>query len=219
MSLTLVYEEKVAHLRFDDGKRNVFSLESIEALQTALDEVEASAKALVWSGRTGCFSAGFDLKIMSGDDLDAREALVTKGGELVERIFDFPLPVVLAVTGHALALGAVFLNCADKRIGETGDFKLGLNETAIGMVLPVYAIEPALWRLPKVSQFESIVASYIHDPESAVAAGFLDEVVMEGAAVDRALLHADRFSALPTEAFSANKRAVRAATLERMRRL
>ena len=213
MSLTLEFQENVAVLTHDDGKRNVFSPDAIRDFNEALDEVEAKSASLMWLGRDGCFSAGFDLKVISSGDADAAAAMVKAGGELAFRIFTFPHPVVCAVTGHCLALGSVMLVCADKRIGIEGDYKYGLNETD----LPAFGYEPAVYRLAEAHRFESIVAAQIHSPESAMAAGFLDEVVPSAALVDRAMEHASRLGALPQRAFAANKLLSRSIPIERIR--
>ena len=217
MSLTLDFQDHVALLTHDDGKRNVFSPDAIRDFNEALDEVEAKSASLLWVGREGCFSAGFDLKVVTGGDADAAAAMVKAGGELAFRIFIFPHPVVCAVTGHCLALGSVMLVCADKRIGMAGDFKYGLNETAIDMDLPAFGYEPAVYRLSEAHRFESIVAAQIHSPESALAAGFLDEVAAPEALIDRAMAHASRLGALPQRAFAANKLLSRSIPIERIR--
>ena len=53
-----------------------------------------------------------------------------------------------ACTGHSVAAGAILLMAGDLRIGAEGDFKIGLNETAIGLPLPAYAIALAQARMP-----------------------------------------------------------------------
>ena len=217
MSLTLDFQDHVALLTHDDGKRNVFSPDAIRDFNEALDEVEAKSASLLWAGREGCFSAGFDLKVVTGGDADAAAAMVKAGGELAFRIFTFPHPVVCAVTGHCLALGSVMLVCADKRIGMAGDFKYGLNETAIDMDLPAFGYEPAVYRLSEAHRFESIVAAQMHSPEAAWAAGFLDEVAAPEALIDRAMAQASRLGALPQRAFAANKLLSRSIPIERIR--
>ena len=76
---------------------------------------------------------------------------------------------------------------------------------------------PAVYRLDEAHRFESIVAAQIHSPESAMAAGFLDEVVPTTALVDRAMGHASRLGALPQRAFAANKLLSRSIPIERIR--
>ena len=79
MALHLEFQDNVAVLRHDDGKRNVFSPESIRDFNDALDEIEAKKAALMWMGREDCFSAGFDLKVVKSGDADAAAAMVQAG--------------------------------------------------------------------------------------------------------------------------------------------
>ena len=46
------------------------------------------------------------------------------GFELAERMLGFPVPVVVACTGHALAMGSFLLCSGDYRIGAEGEFKI-----------------------------------------------------------------------------------------------
>jgi enoyl-CoA hydratase len=91
---------------------------------------------------------------------------------------DFPTPVILGVTGHALAMGALLCLSADYRIGVEGDFKLGLNEVAIGMTLPWFGVELARDRLAKTHFNQAVGLARLYDPAAAVTAGFLDEAVV-----------------------------------------
>src|SRR3990172_8491307 len=82
-----------------------------------------------------------------------------------------PLPIVVACTGHALAMGAVLLTAADERLGARGDFKIGLNETAIGMTLPRSAVEIVRERLSKRHFERAVVRAEIYAPDGPVDAG------------------------------------------------
>ena len=99
-------------------------------------------------GRSGRFCAGFDLNTIQ-ESPDAARRLVAGGAELVARLAASPLPIVVGCGGHALAMGALLLLGADVRIGAEGEFKLGLNEVAIRMTLPAFAIELAGERLSR----------------------------------------------------------------------
>ena len=100
-------------------------------------------------GREGKFSGGFDLGVMMADDLSATINLVANGGELVRTLYGCSVPVVAACTGHALAAGALMLLGSDVRIGADVPAKIGLNEVAIKMVLPDWALTIAIERLSK----------------------------------------------------------------------
>ncbi|MEO1406880.1 MAG: enoyl-CoA hydratase-related protein, partial [Pseudomonadota bacterium] len=62
--LSLTIENDIAHIHLDDGKANALSFDMLDAIQGALDDAEANAKAIVFSGRAGRFCAGFDLSVM-----------------------------------------------------------------------------------------------------------------------------------------------------------
>jgi enoyl-CoA hydratase len=173
----------------DDGKANALNHEMIDALRDALRSAEGDSRALVLAGRPGRFSAGFDLSIMTAGP-DAAMPLLQAGADLAIDLYLARVPVVLAVTGHALAMGAIVLMAADVRIGTEGAFKIGMNEVAIGMPVPRFATELARDRLAKTHFVPAIQHAQVYDPAGAVHAGYLDRVVAEGEALDAAVAHA-----------------------------
>jgi len=140
--------DRVARIQLDDGKANALGHAAIEALRAALARAEREAGAVLLLGREGRFSGGFDLAVM-GAGIDAIRALVRAGGELFLHCLELRVPVVAGCAGHAVAGGALLVLAADYRVGARGNFKLGLSEVALGMSLPLYAIELARLRLSK----------------------------------------------------------------------
>ena len=209
-------EEKVAVIEMDDGKVNAISHSMIEAINRALDRAEKEAKAIVLCGRAGRFSGGFDLGVMRGGAEQAR-ALVGKGAELALRLYGFSLPVVIACTGHAIAMGAVLLLSADTRLGAEGDFKIGLNEVSIGLPLPPFALRLAEARLSKRHLVRATLEAEIYAPSRAVDAGFLDRVTSPVALAVEALAEANRLATLDPSAFQATKIGLRCDTIARIR--
>ncbi len=210
-------EGRVAALRFDDGKANALSHAAIDGLNAALDRAEKEAGAVLLAGRAGCFSAGFDLPTMKAGP-DAVRSLVSAGAELLLRVYEAPLPIVMACSGHALAMGAVLLLGSDFRIGAAGDFKIGLNEVSIRMTLPLFAVEIARDRLSRRHFHRSVIQAEIYRPEGAVDAGYLDRIVPTERLAEEALAEATRLAGLPRGAFSETKRRARGASAERIRR-
>ncbi len=219
MSDAVVYElqDSVAVVRVDDGKANAFSFALIDALHAALDRAEKEAKAVAWIGRAERFSGGFDLGVMRSGDIAAVGKLVAAGGRLALRLYEAPLPIVLGCTGHALAMGAVALLAADLRVGALGDFKIGLNEVAIGLTLPTFAIELAHERLSPRHLQRAAVLAEIYDGPGALEAGFLDLLApadkVEGVAIEAA----SRLAGLHLGAHHATKRRIRKAALAVLR--
>jgi enoyl-CoA hydratase len=183
-------QDGVAVLRMDDGKANAISHEMAGAIEHRLDQALADAVgAVVILGRPGRFCAGFDLATMQAGVDDARE-LLRVGGDLALRLYTFSTPVVLGVTGHALAMGAILLMATDVRIGAAGSFKIGMNELLIGMPVPRFATELSDDRLSRRHVDAAVNLATIFDPDGAAEAGFLDRVVapddVEPIAIERA---------------------------------
>ena len=208
--------DQVAVVRLDDGKANALSHEVIAALQAALDGAEREAAAVLLVGRDKRLCAGFDLGAMTASPESARR-LVESGAELMLRLYGFPLPVVVACTGHALAAGAILLLAADCRIGAAGDFKIGLNEVSIRLTLPVFAVELARDRLSKRHFTAAATQARIYDPIGATDAGYLDRTAPAATLFDTAFEEARRLGGLPQPAFRKTKDRERAATIARIR--
>ncbi|MEH6585341.1 MAG: crotonase/enoyl-CoA hydratase family protein [Halioglobus sp.] len=203
-----VEEEKYSLITLDDGKVNAVSFALLEQLNLALDQAEAAGKVVIITGRPGKFSAGFDLSVM-GQGGEQVLKLVGGGADIAKRLLQFPTPVVLAVTGHALAMGAIMLMTADYRIGIAGDYKLGLNEVAIGMSMPRFGVEIARARLDPAHFELSVNCAHLYDAEGAVEAGYLDEAVDVGQLKSRAISMAERLSGLNMQAHKNTKDRVR----------
>lgn len=216
MSVTLTMEHDVALITIDDGKKNVITHDSLEELESSLDQAEREAKAVVLAGRPGSFCAGFDLATMTGDDPSAARALGNRGGAMAIRLFSFPKPLIAACTGHAFTIGAIWLCGCDTRIGEEGEFKFGMRETAMGMVLPDWAQIPLKERLSPAHFLPAVTQSKIYDPQGAHEAGFLDTLVPSGQAVQRACAIAAELAELPTDAYAGNKLRTRQEAIARM---
>lgn len=191
-------------ISMDDGKANALGFDMLAQLGAALDQAEQAAKVVVIAGRPGKFSAGFDLSVMSQGG-DGMMQLLRAGAQLSRRLLNFPTPVVLAVNGHALAMGALVLLSADYRVGVHGTYKIGLNEVAIGMTLPYFAVELARARLATTHLGPAVDLATIYDAAGAVEAGYLDEAVSEEDLLARATELAAQFSTLNMEAHRQTK--------------
>jgi enoyl-CoA hydratase len=203
-------------LRIDNGKANAIAPEVSKTLLAELAKAEQDATAVVILGRPGMFSGGFDLEVMAQGPVAARE-MVKLGGHVINAVLEHPKPVVVGCAGHAIAMGTFLVMAGDLRIGARGPFKLGMNETAIGMTLPIYGIELPRLRMSKRHYDRAVVQSEIYDPAGAVDAGILDRVV-EPADLEREVLaEARRLSALQQPAFRNNKRQAHSETIERIR--
>jgi enoyl-CoA hydratase len=206
----------VARITLDDGKANVMSLAMQTAIHRALDQAEADRAVVVLAGRDGMFSGGFDLAALAGGGHNAR-AMVIGGFELSHRILGFERPIVVACTGHAVAMGAFLLLSGDYRIGTKRPAKFTANEVAIGLTMPRSALEVLRQRLTPAAFVRAAMLAEIFTPANAVEAGFLDRVVEDHELLPAALETARRLAELDQAAYKATKLRARSHLLEALR--
>jgi enoyl-CoA hydratase len=213
---TLSITDRIATLTLDDGKANAFGFAMMEAINTCLDEAEANADVIVLKGRPSIMCAGFDLKVMNNSPDDATQ-MVRLGGELLLRLFSCAKPVVISTSGHGIAAGGLLMLAADYRIGTQGEARYGLNESAIGMVLPPFGMDMARFKLNNQYLDASVVGAELYLPDAAVRVGYLDEVVAPENLDARTLEKAQALLELDGKAFAGNKKIIRGAAIEKIR--
>ncbi len=208
-------QDGVARIRWDDGKANALSEERITEIGEALDRAAEAEAVAVLSGRDGVFSAGFDQKTFARGAA-AGVSMVRAGAELVLKLLRHPHPVLAACTGHAYPAGAFLMLASDARIGVAGPYRIGLNEVAIGMTIPKFAVELTRHRLAGPA-FVRITTAVMFEPEEASRLGFLDRVVvpeeLEAAVAHEAL----RLRGLDRAAFAATKARVNQPAIDAIR--
>ena len=214
--VTYTLADGVATVTMDDGKVNALSLQMLGEVNGALDRAEADEAVVVLTGRPGRFSGGFDLGVINAGGVDAADMLNT-GFELAERLLSFPRPVVIASTGHTIAMGAFLLLSGDYRIGVRGPFKITANEVAIGMTMPATAIQICRQRLTPAHFERAVLLAEVYAPDDAIAAGFLDRVVEETELEQAAAEHARALTALDANAHRYSKLRARREMLESLR--
>ncbi|KGI66939.1 crotonase/enoyl-CoA hydratase family protein [Mycolicibacterium rufum] len=179
MTSTVSYAlaDSVATITLDDGKVNVLGPAMQAAINEALDRAEADkAKAVVLAGNARVFSGGFDLAVFQSGDAAAAHDMLAGGFRLSLRTLTFPVPVIIAATGPAIAMGSFLLLSGDHRVGAPKS-RCQAIEVAIGMTIPISAIEIMRMRLTPAA-FErgtALAATFVGD--EAIAGGWLDEIV------------------------------------------
>lgn len=140
--------------------------------------------------------------------------MTTAGAQLAMRLYGFPKPVVMAATGHSVALGGFLLLAADHRIGIAGDFNVGLNEVAIGMSLPPFALMLSRARLAQRFLTGAALNATMYTHEQAIAVGFLDEIVAAGDLRSVAIAKAEALGSLDATVFQRVKQDLRGADIK-----
>lgn len=209
----------VATITLDDGKVNALSPAMQAEINAALDQATADGevKAVVLAGNSKVFSGGFDLSVFASGDTAATLGMLAGGFELAVRCLTFPVPVVMAATGPAIAMGSFLLLSGDHRVGSPRS-RCQANEVTIGMTLPIAAIEIMRMRLTPAVFQRGISTAATYAGDAAIAGGWLDEIVESEAVLPRAQQVAAEIAAtVHTNAHIGSKLKARAAALDAIR--
>jgi enoyl-CoA hydratase len=163
----------VARITMDDGKVNALSPPMVAQLNAAFDRAAGDEAVVMFTGRPGVFSGGFDLNVLTAGGSEAR-TMVRAGFELAARLLDFPMPVLAVAPGHVIAMGAFLMMASDYRLGVSGPYRITCNEVKLALTMPRAAIELCRVRLTPAHFYRAMTLSEVFSPEEAVAAGFLD---------------------------------------------
>ncbi|MEI7717116.1 MAG: crotonase/enoyl-CoA hydratase family protein [Mycobacterium sp.] len=211
------HSDPIAVIRMDDGKVNALGPTMQQALNEAIDQADRdNAGALVITGNERVFSGGFDLKVFNSGELQPAIDMLRGGFELAYRLLTYPKPVVVACTGPAIAMGAFLLSSADHRVAAPA-YTIQANEVAIGMVIPYAALEILKLRLTRSAYQQAAGLATTFFGETALAAGFIDEIALPEMVVARAEEAAREFAGLHQHAHLATKLRAREAGLKAIR--
>ena len=165
------------------------------------DGIAAGAAGLVLSGGPKVFSAGLDVPHLLGlgEDRTAIRDAWSTFFDAVRAIGESPAPVVAAIAGHSPAGGCVLALCCDYRVMAEGPFRIGLNETQVGLVAPE-GIQHLLRRVVGAYRAERmLIAGEMVDSAHALEIGMVDELAAIDAVGTRALAWLDALLALPRQ--------------------
>ncbi len=201
----------VRELRLNRPPVNALSPELMTALTEGVQAaVRDGTRAIVLSGSPGRFSAGLDLPLLLTLDRAGMADLLHLLYGLFSALACSPIPVAAAITGHAPAGGTVVPLFCDWRVMAEGDWKLGLNEVAVGLVLPP-VIHHALRLIVGARQAERLtVSGILISPAEAARIGLVDELVPPDHVISRAIAWCQSLLAVPAQAMADTRAQARA---------
>lgn len=168
-------EGKLAIVRMDDGKANAMDEAFFLELEAAFDAaLGARARAVVLEGREGFFSGGLNVKALPTLGPQALHALHLSFARAMGKVFTFPLPVVAAVTGHAVAGGLILALACDRRFSLDGEFRWQMNEVAVGIPLPSWVLALTQAVIPPRRHVEILLHARPFGPRLAAEWGLAD---------------------------------------------
>lgn len=208
--------ERIAHghvleIRLARPPVNALNPELLQALAEAFSPAQLrGVEGVVLSGGPKVFSGGLDVPHLLGLDRAGLTAAWSGFFATARAIAHCPVPVVAAIGGHSPAGGCVLALCCDYRVMARGAYRIGLNETQVGLVVPD-AIQVLMRRVVGPHRAERLmVAGAMVESEQALAYGLVDELTDADHVAQRGLHWLGEIGALPREAMLKTRKIARA---------
>jgi enoyl-CoA hydratase len=189
------------------GKANALNAPMVDELNSVLAQSRGhDVRGLVLA--SDCpkfFSSGFDVKEVFQYGREAMTSFFGAFMDLYETLFRLPKPVVAALSGHAVAGGAILALACDVRVMAEGPFRFALNEVNLGIVLPSGIVRMAVDALGPRHARELFLGGETLTPSRALELGLVSELAEPDQVLDRAIARASALAAKPAGAFGAIK--------------
>ena len=199
-------------IKMNNAGENKFTKPFIEALNQALDQVEAdaSAKAAVFTGAAEkFFSTGMDLNWITTLSKEAWVPFFLEMDKLLHRVFVFPKPTVAAVNGHAFAGGLFLAFCADYRVMREDRGYMCMPEIDLGIHLPPGTVELISHVMgARNSEFMALSGKRL-TPKEAHDLGAVDELATAELVLPRSLEIARLLAAKNPKTYAQHKQQLR----------
>lgn len=179
-------------------KRNALTEAMLRRLIEAVGELGADddVRAVVLTGTGGAFCSGADVSALQDSALGSDDAMTGINSVQPRHwLVECPKPVIAAVDGAAVGLGAELACQADVRLA-TPRAKFAWNFVLRGLVPDTGA---ATWLLPRIvglsAALQLLYTGEALSAERAAEMGFVSELVDPGALLDTAVAAATRLTA------------------------
>lgn len=204
-------ENNRADITMDDGKANAMDFNYFEELNKALAEIESSgSKVVIIKGRQGFFSGGLDLKLLTTLAPTDIDTLAETFARAMLRVFLYPIPTLAVCTGHAIAGGAMLAFACDRRYVINGNYRIQMNELAIGIPLPSWMLLIGKAAIPAGSQTETLLHAKAYTPREAHDSGIFHGLIENGEDVDASLNNEiNALAGLHMQSYSITKKRLR----------
>ena len=177
--INITIEAHVSHIYFDRGRSNALHQQMLDELAAAVTSAQddPAVEGLILHGKEGFFSAGLDLITLYDYNEDEVRRFWHTFMEVTRTLVAFDKPAVAAISGHSPAAGCVLASCCDYRVMADGDYIIGLNEVAVGLIVPESIFQLYGFWLGPAQAYRYLLEGTLLKPKEALEAGLVDEVV------------------------------------------
>ena len=207
--------DEITLLTFNNPKVNLFSTPLLNDFIAALEVIHHSkVKVLVITGEGNTFMAGADIKEMSdftpGQATDFSRLFHTA----LNRVEEFPRPVIAGVNGFALGGGCELILACDTVIASES-VVFGQPEVNLGIIPGAGGTQRLAVRIGKMRAKELIFTGRKVDTPEALAIGLINKIVPKDDLMREVMSLAQTIASKPLQCLEVSKSLINSGSLEK----
>jgi enoyl-CoA hydratase/carnithine racemase len=208
-----------AIIRINRGKANAINADVIHELTQAILELKAneSIRGAIITGKGEFFSAGLDVVELYNYNEEEILNFWRDYDRLLRLMIAFPKPLVAAINGHCSAGGCLLTLGCDYRVMASGNYRIGLNEVALGIVIPETVYHLYSFAIGRSKAYQYLLEGKMHSPDEALACGLIHELLPLEEVELQAQKQLDHYLQFRTAVWAQSKLNFRNALLQRIR--
>jgi len=192
-------------------------LKDIKENLNGLHEDKSVQGLIITSNVNKIFSAGLDITEMYQPDEERLRTFWTTLQEVWMGLYGSRLATAAAITGHAPAGGCLISMCCDYRVMNREEhFKIGLNETKLGIVAPQWFADTMRNTIGQRETEMALMAGTMYSPTEAASIGLVDEIVDADQVESVARKKIDELVRIPAHARHESKMRMREECINRL---
>jgi len=178
-TIALTQQENYVIAQLNRGKANPMNRQMIQELTELVHELTHNfeAKGLIITGKEHYFSAGLDLVELFQFNPQEMEDFWKDFSKMMLALASFPKPLIASITGHSPAGGCILALCADYRVMAEGNYRIGLNEVPVGIIVPHHILALYAFWIGNKNAYQNLMEGKLLLPQEALQSELVDDVV------------------------------------------
>ncbi|TDG45937.1 hypothetical protein AWZ03_007657 [Drosophila navojoa] len=208
----------IATLTMNRPPVNGLNLDLLRDLRQSIAEIEGnkSRGLILTSSNPTIFSAGLDIMEMYKPDKERVRAFWTALQDAWLALYGSSVPTAAAINGHSPAGGCLLATSCEYRV-MLPKFTIGLNETKLGIVAPMWFMSSFLSVLPRREAERALNQGRMFTTDEALQIGLVDEAASsKEEALEKCAQFIGTFAKVNPIARALTKQQFRSAELEQL---
>lgn len=194
-SIKVTVKEKIALITLDKGRSNALGMEMVLELKEIFQNIEKDENiaGVILTGKEEYFSAGLDLIELFDYSEDQIKLFWEQYFSLIFVLTSFKKPLVSAINGHAPSAGTILAICSDYRVMVKGTYSIGLNEIALGIIIPDSFFQLYSQSIGRQKASSYLLEGRLLNPDEAFSIGLVDALVSKDVLINTAVKQMQKY--------------------------